>query len=722
MEAAGFGKSGRPPKVAKVKNKAPAEIQITAEQLLREAKERDLESAAPAPKQKISDPEELADYQYKKRKTFEDALRRNRNVISNWIKYAQWEETQREIQRARSIFERALDVDHRNVTLWLKYTEMEMKNKQVNHARNLWDRAVTILPRANQFWYKYTYMEEMLGHVAGARQVFERWMEWQPDEQAWMTYINFELRYKEFDRARQIYERFVYTHPESKNWIKYAKFEERNGYISSARKVFERAIDFYGDDLLDEALFTAFAKFEERQKEHDRARVIYKYALDRLPKDRSAELYKSYTIHEKKFGDRAAIEDVIVSKRKLHYEQEIQANPTNYDAWFDLLRLLESEGNPDAIRETYERAIANIPPVQEKSYWRRYIYLWINYALFEELDAEDMDRARQVFKACLEIIPHRIFTFAKIWLLFAQFEIRQKNLTDARKILGVAIGKCPKNKLFRGYIDLEVQLREFDRCRLLYEKFLEFGPDNCTTWIKYAELETLLGDVERARALYELAVSQPRLDMPEIVWKAYVDFEIDQEEFDKARNLYERLLERTQHVKVWMSYAQFELAVASRQHNDQDLAVSAARSVYQRANRSLRAAAQAAGPEAVGNKEERLMLLEAWRDFETEYGDDKSRSDVANLLPKRVKKRRRLQTEDGTEAGWEEYFDYIFPEDEASKPNLKLLAMAKAWKKQQGAEDTVQPEPMQGTSTDASDAVEQDADDSMESSGSDSDD
>jgi crooked neck len=37
-------------------------------------------------------------------------------------------------------------------------------------------------------------MEEMLANIAGCRQVFERWMEWQPDEQAWQTYINFELR------------------------------------------------------------------------------------------------------------------------------------------------------------------------------------------------------------------------------------------------------------------------------------------------------------------------------------------------------------------------------------------------------------------------------------------------------------------------------------------------------------------------------------------------
>lgn len=68
------------PKVAKVKNKAPAEIQITAEQLLREAKERDLEILPPPPKQKIQDETELLDYQQRKRKAFEDNLRKNRSV------------------------------------------------------------------------------------------------------------------------------------------------------------------------------------------------------------------------------------------------------------------------------------------------------------------------------------------------------------------------------------------------------------------------------------------------------------------------------------------------------------------------------------------------------------------------------------------------------------------------------------------------------------------
>ncbi|KFQ02303.1 Crooked neck-like 1, partial [Haliaeetus albicilla] len=680
------------PLTLQVKNKAPAEVQITAEQLLREAKERELELLPPPPQQKITDVEELNDYKLRKRKTFEDNIRKNRTVISNWIKYAQWEESLKEIQRARSIYERALDVDYRNVTLWLKYAEMEMKNRQVNHARNIWDRAITTLPRVNQFWYKYTYMEEMLGNVAGSRQVFERWMEWQPEEQAWHSYINFELRYKEVDRARTIYERYilfsalrhlprallVIVHPDVKNWIKYARFEEKHSYFAHARKVYERAVEFFGEEHMDEHLYVAFAKFEENQKEFERVRVIYKYALDRIPKQEAQNLFKNYTIFEKKFGDRRGIEDIIVSKRRFQYEEEVKANPHNYDAWFDYLRLVESDTDAETVREVYERAIANVPPIQEKRHWKRYIYLWINYALYEELEAKASKRTRQVYQACIELIPHKKFTFAKIWLLYAQFEIRQKNLPLARRALGTSIGKCPKNKLFKGYIELELQLREFDRCRKLYEKFLEFAPENCTSWIKFAELETILGDIDRARAIYELAIGQPRLDMPEVLWKSYIDFEIEQEEYEKTRNLYRRLLQRTQHVKVWISFAQFELS-AGREES-----LSRCRQIYEEANKAMRNCEE---------KEERVMLLESWRNFEEEFGTDTTKERIDKLMPEKIKKRRKLQAEDGSDAGWEEYYDYIFPEDTANQPNLKLLAMAKLWKKQQQESEAAEMDP-----------------------------
>jgi crooked neck len=226
---------------------------------------------------------------------------------------------------------------------------------------------------------------------------------------------------------------------------------------------------------------------------------------------------------------------------------------------------------------------------------------------------------------------------------------------------------CPKDKLFKGYIELEIELREFDRCRILYEKYLEFNHQNCTTWIKYAELEAILGDVDRARAIYELAVDQPRLDMPEIIWKAYIDFEIDQLEHDKVRGLFEKLLARTQHVKVWISYAQFESGLIT-----EATCKEKTRLVYKRGYNELKNA---------GNNEARLMILEAWKEYEESNGDEKSLEEVCKLVPKQIRKRRKIQTEDGADAGWEEYTDYLFPDDELAQPSLKLLEMAKMWKK-----------------------------------------
>ena len=74
----------------RVKNKAAADVQITAEQLLREAVDRQDEKLK-APTQRFADLEELHEFQGRKRKEFEDYVRRNRISMRNWIAYATWE-------------------------------------------------------------------------------------------------------------------------------------------------------------------------------------------------------------------------------------------------------------------------------------------------------------------------------------------------------------------------------------------------------------------------------------------------------------------------------------------------------------------------------------------------------------------------------------------------------------------------------------------------------
>ncbi len=68
---------------------------------------------------------------------------------------------------------------------------------------------------------------------------------------------------------------------------------------------------------------------------------------------------------------------------------------------------------------------------------------------------------------------------------------------------------------------------------------------------------------------------------------------------------------------------------------------------------------------------------------------------VTEKMPKRVKKKRALKADDGSDAGWEEYYDYIFPDEAKAAGTLKLLQNVQAWKKRKmaaaagGADDGV---------------------------------
>jgi crooked neck len=91
---------------------------------------------------------------------------------------------------------------------------------------------------------------------------------------------------------------------------------------------------------------------------------------------------------------------------------------------------------------------------------------------------------------------------------------------------------------------------QVDRVRTLYGKYIEYDRRAVNAWVMFAELEASLHEDERARAVHEMALSQPVLNQPELMWMHYIDYEISNGDREAARALYERLLERTQHVKV----------------------------------------------------------------------------------------------------------------------------------------------------------------------------
>lgn len=237
--------------------------------------------------------------------------------------------------------------------------------------------------------------------------------------------------------------------------------------------------------------------------------------------------------------------------------------------------------------------------------------------------------------------------------------------------------------------------------------------------------------MERCRAIFELAVNQPVLDMPEVLWKAYIDFEFNEEEYDNTRQLYLRLLDRTSHVKVYVSFAQFELSIPDQDTQEN---TTRARQVFEDAYKTMK---EKELKEEVSTSitlvayniqdllnadlifSQRVVLLESWKDFEENHGTKDTLETVMAKMPKTVKRSKKRKTED-TEGEdsvvYEEYYDYIFPDDETQKPNLKLLQMANAWKLKQAqmsgggaaAAAVVEAEPVDTELADAEPAEDED--------------
>lgn len=660
------------------KNRSAAEFQISAEQILLEAYERKDEPLNKT-KVKIADLEELHEAQRRQRQEYEDALRRNRLDFGQWMRYAQYEVEQKDLRRARSIFERALEINSHHVPLWIRYIDTELKSRNINHARNLFDRVTTLLPRVDKFWFRYVQTEETLGNIIGTRNVFNRWIKWQPDAPAWDAYVNFEKRYDEFDNVRRVFNQFVYVHPYAETWIKWARFEDEFGTAETVREVYAASIDA----LLSEKLIVNFAKWEGTQKEWERARAIYKFGLSSFPD--STLISEQLSQFEKQYGDKDGIEKSILLKRKKRYEDELDVDPTDYDTWWTYLSLLE-DYPLETQREAFEKAVLNVPTASEKNAWKRYVLIWIKYATLEELN-DEFEKTRNIFKRLTEVIPNKKFTFSKVWILYSNFEIRQGDLQRARRILGFSIGSFPKPKTFKHYIELEIKLKEFDRVRKIFEKYIESFPDHTDVWVQYAELESNLNDVDRARGIFEIGIEQlaSSKSVGE-VWYKYIDLEIEQRDYEKGRSLFERYLETDKNsTKIWIKLALYELSIPTKEQIEEyerkveesgddgldfefdvsEESKAKTREVFEKALSHFKS----------GNlKDERIIILEAFKKFENVHGDASTIAKIEKRQPTVVKKVREL--EDGST---EEYFDYVFPDD---KKLSKFLENAKKWAKQ----------------------------------------
>ena len=116
-----------------------------------------------------------------------------------------------------------------------------------------------------------------------------------------------------------------------------------------------------------------------------------------------------------------------------------------------------------------------------------------------------MAAAKRVWQRAVKLVPHKKFTFGKLWIFYANFLLRCCELDEARKVYGRSIGLFPKEKVFKAYIEMEERLGQLDRVRQIYEKYCEKFAQVPGPWIEFASFEYNLEELERCRQILTIA-------------------------------------------------------------------------------------------------------------------------------------------------------------------------------------------------------------------------
>eukprot|EP00835_Amoeboradix_gromovi_P002926 NODE_178_length_15814_cov_0.338657.p2 type:complete len:667 gc:universal NODE_178_length_15814_cov_0.338657:12470-14470(+) len=654
---------------ASVKNKSVAEYQITAEHLIREAFDNQIK--LPFLDHKIKDEDEFDHLIFMKRRFFEDGLRRSKTHIGLWMNYATFELQLKNYDRARSIFERALDIDYRNTRIWTKYIEMEISNKQFNYARNLYERVVSLLPKVDQFWLKYIQLQVNQKQFKSVMELYNRWIDNKPEPYVYGKACQYFTRGKHYDLARNVLFKLVDNYPIPESWRRLSEFEERNSSAASARGVYEKALQFYKNDP-PHSILIFFAKFEQRCKQLERCREIYKYALTKYKDDPSIskQISQSFQQFELQIGDPSGITTAITLEKSHMFEQKLLVK-NDVDIWLEYLAMEESllqdqldnfpeydkihelndvnmKKRVERIIQLYNRAL-DIQPEPEKPKWKRFSFIWIKFLLFLELTCKDTESTKEAIIRCLDAISNRTFTISKLWNHAALFYIRCHLVDKARITFQNALRNLPTSRIYRYYIEMELGLQNIDNARYLYESMIISFPNNINAYIEYSTFELELDNIERARSVLEIGLTQ-RVDKL-LLFKTMIELEQALGNLDKVFDLYEKLLQHYATPEVWSMYSQFSSIIN----------VEKGREIFKRGYDDF---------EQRELVEDRILLLEYWKQYEMMHGDTEHVDKVIGMLPKLVKTKTPLG----------EKYEYIFPDSGQNKQSLKLLEMAKNWK------------------------------------------
>ncbi|GIL47375.1 hypothetical protein Vafri_4209 [Volvox africanus] len=354
-------------------------------------------------------------------------------------------------------------------------------------------------------------------------------------------------------------------------WCAFAKFYERHGDVPNGRIIFQKATEArykYVDDLAQ--VWCEWVEMELRHSNFKRALELIKRVL--TPTPRPARMTQE--------EERALpVQDRVYRNLKLHLmhtdlEESLGTRESTCAAYDRILELriatpqvilnyavflTEQKAFEDAFK-VYERGIALFRYPHVKDIWAAYLSAFV-----DRYGGKKLERARDLYEQAIKDAPAQ--DCKALFLEYAKLEETHGLARHAMDIYARALQAVPKDQR-KNIIDIYVS-RASDffgiaKVREIYESAIEAEPPNDLSdddvrelCMRYAALETKLGEIDRARAIYVhgAAVSHP--DRAADYWAAWRAFEVRHGNEDTFKEMM-RILRS---VKVSFSHTQINSIV-----------------------------------------------------------------------------------------------------------------------------------------------------------------
>ncbi|KAI9489261.1 NRDE-2, necessary for RNA interference-domain-containing protein [Zychaea mexicana] len=296
-------------------------------------------------------------------------------------------------------------------------------------------------------------------------------------------------------------------------WNAYAQMEKSHGKLKEARKVYQTALAAYRsfpneDQVMVPLVYSAFAQLEWEEGRSDEAlKILVACGTDESydekgPTPSSAQLLRAQRFYAQKTSQ--------LSQLTAGTENEMDA---------------------------------------------AYHYI-ICYALFQLL-TQDINEASNEFEHALEYIQERHaergFESELLWVAYAKLTFQNVAMNrragykpgHLRHLLNRALILFPNNTVFIGlYVWNEAKTKLYNRVRSMFAKSLESDP-NVILWLSSIRTELHYHepyDVNQVRSLFESSIEKTNTRSSILLWKLYIEHEIQCGELVRAKSLFYRAI------------------------------------------------------------------------------------------------------------------------------------------------------------------------------------